>query len=127
MGTTVLLVTHAAHRLSFADYIIALTAQGTISEEGRFSELMSNRGYVASVVARHKPENDAVEEQPGHLGEEKDPSRGDLTAAEEIRPLADIQVYKYYFFAAGWRNTAAFFITIMLFAFLSRFPGNIMA
>ena len=43
---TVLLVTHAVHRLSYADHVVALTAEGTISEEGTFPDLMNSNGYV---------------------------------------------------------------------------------
>ncbi len=124
LGATVVLVTHAVHRLSYADHIIALTAQGTISEEGKFSELINSEGYVASLVARHKPETDGVGEQPAQLMED-DTLKKDATAIEAVvRPLGDIQAYKYYFSAAGRRNTAAFFCTIMLFAFCERFPGE---
>ncbi|KAJ9607943.1 hypothetical protein H2200_008022 [Cladophialophora chaetospira] len=122
LGITVLLVTHAAHRFSFADYIVALTPQGTVAEEGTFPELMSNRGYVASVVARRKIESDANEELPAHPEETKDAKMADPATEGAIRPLGDIQVYKYYFSASGWRNTAVFFIAILFFAFFSRFP-----
>ena len=42
LGTTVTLVTHAAHRLSYADQIIALSVQGTVSEQGTFEQLLVN-------------------------------------------------------------------------------------
>lgn len=126
LGVTVLLVTHAAHRLSYADHIIALTAEGTVSEAGTFSELMKSGGYVSSLAARHKSENEDAEEQVHSAQGTKDADDTDETAPEEVvRPLGDIQVYKYYFASIGWFKTAAFFVLIMSFAFFERFPGEI--
>ena len=84
---TVLLVTHAAHRLSYADHIIALAADGTISEQGTFPKLMSRRGYVSNLAARHKTENEDVNEQPAAARATKD-SDGTRGAApdELVRP-----------------------------------------
>ena len=125
LGVTVLLATHAAHRLSYADHIIALTAQGTISEQGTFPELMNSGGYVAALAARHKLEDERSDERPPSARHAKDSDDAHETASEElVRPLGDIQVYKYYFAAVGWFNTAIFFVLIMSFAFFSRFPGK---
>ncbi|KIW17984.1 hypothetical protein PV08_02270 [Exophiala spinifera] len=124
LGTTILLATHAAHRLSYADYIIVLSAQGTISEEGTFSELMSSEGYISILAARHKPEVESVTLENKILSRNSKPAnenRGDYSQ-EMVPTLGDIQVYKYYFGAIGWLNTAAFVCLIMSFAFFSRFP-----
>jgi ATP-binding cassette subfamily C (CFTR/MRP) protein 1 len=53
LGTTVILVTHAAHRLSYADHIIALSAHGTILEQGKLVDLLADNGYVAGLAARN--------------------------------------------------------------------------
>jgi ATP-binding cassette, subfamily C (CFTR/MRP), member 1 len=124
-GVTVLLVTHAAHRLSYADHIIALAADGTISEEGTFSELMKSGGYVSTLAARHKHEDEDAGEQSRSARDTDDAKSMPETLPEEaVRPLGDIQFYKYYFAAVGWYKTATFFVLIMSFAFFSRFPGE---
>ena len=51
LGTTVILVTHAAHRLSYSDHIIALSVRGTVLEQGKFEQLVVNDGYVAGLAA----------------------------------------------------------------------------
>lgn len=43
---TVVLSTHSVSYLPFADHIIALNENGSISEQGTFQELVVNRGYV---------------------------------------------------------------------------------
>lgn len=126
LKVTVLLVTHAAHRLSYADYIIALSAHGTISEEGTFAELMNSGGYVSTLAARHKAEDGNIDEQPSTTGDLQDSAATHNIAPETpVRPLGDIHVYKYYFAAVGWANTSGFFVLIMSFAFFTRFPGEI--
>ena len=44
LGATIILVTHAAHRLSYADHIISLSAQGSVSEQGKFQHLVVKNG-----------------------------------------------------------------------------------
>ena len=125
LGTTVLLVSHAAHRLSYADHIIALTSDGAVSEAGTFQELMSRGGYISSLSARHKTESGEDTNDKTKPLDAEDPKKSADTAVEEVvRSLGDIQVYKYYFGAVGWRNTAGFFVMIISFAFFSRFPGK---
>ena len=124
-GVTVLLASHAAHRLSYADGIIALGADGAVAEEGTFAELMNRGGYVSSLTARHKEESEdgevqipaAQDTKPLNTAEEPHPG-------EAVRPLGDVKIYRHYFAAAGWLNIAAFFVLITSFAFFSRFPGR---
>lgn len=124
LGVTVILVTHAAHRLSYADHIIALDNKGAISEQGTFDELMKSDGYVSHLSARHKTENGggAIEQPPLPT----DPkSLVPETSAEVIDPpVSDMTVYKYYFEACGWVNTGLFFALLATHAFFLKFPGK---
>lgn len=51
---TVVLSTHSVRYLPFADHIIALNENGTISEQGTFHELVANQGYVYGLNVEDK-------------------------------------------------------------------------
>ncbi|KFY64271.1 hypothetical protein V496_03372 [Pseudogymnoascus sp. VKM F-4515 (FW-2607)] len=125
LGTTVILVTHAAHRLSYADDIIAISHQGTISEQGKFGDLMAASGYVASLAARHMSEDgDAPKEE---AAAEK-PKMGDDTARQNAaddlqRPIGNWATYKYYFTSAGWRNVGVWTVLMVFYSLLLQFPN----
>ena len=124
LGMTVLLATHAAHRLSWADHIVALASDGSVSEQGTFEQLRHNGGYVSSLLARHRSENrEAVDEAPDrhHISSNDYQT---IAAVEPVRPLGDLQVYRYYFTAVGWGKSFAFLALMISFAFFSFFPGK---
>lgn len=127
LGVTVVLSTHAAHRLSFADHIIALSTDGAVAEEGTLSTLINAGGYVSKLVVRHKAESEDAETD---ASESPSTSKQDLQSKEDTAPqqpsriMGDYQVYKFYFGAAGWYKSGVFFILIMSFAFFSRFSGR---
>jgi ATP-binding cassette subfamily C (CFTR/MRP) protein 1 len=124
-GTTVLLATHAAHRLSYADKIIVLDAKGSVCEQGSFSKLMKAGGYVSSLAARHTIEADVKQKEMVTLtknAESSDPAQAN--AADDLnRPVGDWSIYKYYFAAAGYSNTALLLGLLASFAFFLQFPG----
>ena len=67
LHTTVILVTHAAHRLSYADDIIVLSDQGTVLDQGKFGDLIMNNGYVSGLGARYITEaENASKEETAH-------------------------------------------------------------
>ncbi|OBT46506.1 hypothetical protein VE00_03330 [Pseudogymnoascus sp. WSF 3629] len=124
LGTTVILVTHAAHRLSYADNIIALTNQGTISEQGKFGDLMTASGYVASLAARHISEDGDAPQEEAAIAKVK---IGDDTARQNAandlhRPIGNWATYKYYFTSAGWRNVGIWTGLMICYSMLLKFP-----
>lgn len=124
-STTVLLASHAVHRLSYADNIIALNPEGTIAEEGTFTELMGRSGYVSSLAARHKADNREVDDNTDPKQDNKDSTASpDSSPEESLRQTGDVEVYKYYFASIGWTSTAIYTVLIVLFAFFSLFPGK---
>jgi len=117
--TTVLLVTHAVHRLSYSDHIIALDSTGRIAVQGSFEQLRFSGGYVESLAAESKSQNESEENErvipaaavPLFSAEIEDLD----TIAEELgRQTGDFGVYKYYFGSVGWRQTAIFLGLAML-------------
>lgn len=126
LGTTVILVTHAAHRLSYADNIIALTNQGTISEQGKFEDLMAARGYVASLAARHVSEDgDTPQEEAAVVKAKIGDDTARQNAADDLqRPIGNWATYKYYFTSAGWRNVGIWTGLMVCYSMLLKFPGR---
>ncbi|KAF7958001.1 hypothetical protein EAE96_003568 [Botrytis aclada] len=62
LGVTTILVTHAAHRLSYADHIMALGVDGAVAEQGTFYDLIRKTGYVSSLATKHVIEKDTSKE-----------------------------------------------------------------
>ncbi|KFY05556.1 hypothetical protein V492_08453 [Pseudogymnoascus sp. VKM F-4246] len=124
LGTTVVLVTHAAHRLSYADNIIALSQQGTISEQGKFGDLVAANGYVASLAARHKSEDrDAPQEETTIAKTKIGDDTARQNAADDLnRPIGNWDTYKYYFTSAGWRNVGIWTALMICYSMLLQFP-----
>lgn len=110
--TTVILVTHAVHRLPYADHIIALDAHGRIAEQGSFERLRASNGYIASIATKHRYEGSrSNDETEVHLSSTEPQIRiieleGAKTLdADIIRPNGEFSTYKYYFGSIGWSRS----------------------
>ncbi|KAH9248706.1 hypothetical protein BASA83_009436 [Batrachochytrium salamandrivorans] len=81
-GKTVVLVTHQLHFLPEADHVIVM-GNGTIAEQGTFTELMANKSGVLADMMKHYRLDDANDDKTAEAGEktvikaEKDASSGD--------------------------------------------------
>jgi ATP-binding cassette subfamily C (CFTR/MRP) protein 1 len=123
LGTTVLLATHAVHRLSYSDHIIALSGDGQIMEQGSFQQLRNAGGYVQSLAARIKSEESSTAKEKNlHTSTKPEPAKSD--DEEEIEELnrqtGDLALYKYYFSSIGWLATILFFVFVILFVVASK-------
>lgn len=127
LGTTVILVTHAAHRLSYADNIIALSHQGTISEQGKFGDLVAASGYVASLTARHILEDgDAPQKEAAVTKAKTGDDTARQNAADDLqRPIGNWATYRYYFTSAGWRNVGVWTGLMVCYSMLLQFPSRV--
>jgi ATP-binding cassette, subfamily C (CFTR/MRP), member 1 len=122
---TTILVTHAAHRLSYADHIIALGSNGTVAEQGKFEQLTKSGGYVAGLAARHmkgKDDQPKSKAAPVKAEPEKDTAR-DNAEADLNRPMGSWAIYRYYFESVGWRNLSVWIVLMICYSLLTRFPG----
>ncbi|KAJ5701344.1 hypothetical protein N7488_008892 [Penicillium malachiteum] len=113
MGTTVLLATHAVHRLAYADLIIAMDSQGTIAEQGTLEELEANDGYVSLLKARYRSDSDdgtATHQEPQTVQlattELEETPEIETVAAELSRQNGDLSLYAYYLGSVHWASTA---------------------
>jgi ATP-binding cassette, subfamily C (CFTR/MRP), member 1 len=124
MKVTVLLVTHAVHRLSYSHHVIALSNTGRIAEQGSFDLLQNSGGYVQGLAAKLKGEDDSSSEadafenvNPIKLTPTFPAAQEELNAqTEELnRQTGDFQVYKYYFASIGWKYNTLFVGFVVLF------------
>ncbi|KAF5265447.1 hypothetical protein FOXYS1_3738 [Fusarium oxysporum] len=106
-NVTVVICTHSVRNLPLADHIIAL-GNGTVIEEGSFSDLMENKKYVHSLGVKHRDTDSASSD------DEKAMTRvalatapttlpQDVPAAEnKARQQGDFSIYKHYFKSVGF-------------------------
>ena len=121
LGTTVLLVTHAVHRLSYADHIIAMDTRGSIAEQGRLEELEASGGYVSLLKARYRSdtsddEMDAQQKQAAAvvLAGPEDVSGINTMEEELTRQNGDLSLYLYYFGSVHWASTVVWMTCFVL-------------
>ncbi|MCJ1434939.1 hypothetical protein MMC27_004309 [Xylographa pallens] len=115
LGASVLLATHAVHRLSYADHIIAMNESGWIAEQGSLQHLRVAGGYVQSLATEHKVEDrtkvyneiptntDTTLARSGMVG------KVEAEVEELNRQTGEFAVYKYYFSSVGWLSSFVFF------------------
>ena len=125
-GITVVLVSHNARHLHFADYITALGADGHVVEHGTFSELQAESKYVASLVAGNQ------QEETTSTTSSNDSSKAQNTAVAPVAPLqlndkarqvGDIAVYRHYFSLFGPLYMVFFLFTSLTFGFFYNFSS----
>lgn len=108
-GTTVIIATHAVHRLPESDYIIALDRNGKLVEQGSFANLRSGGGYVESLdISSHFSDDEEEKPSlgPGYDTETKN-SKPSTTKSDEDQTLpSDSSVFLYYCKAMRAHNVA---------------------
>jgi len=112
-GVSVLLVTHAVHRLVFADRVVALDVTGKVLEQGSYDTLIKSGGYVQNLAATAKAEHDKEEEDTEAPAAALAPVLLEMTnitheVAELNRQTGEFAIYKYYFSSIGWRLVLIF-------------------
>ncbi|XP_044721310.1 ABC transporter domain-containing protein [Hirsutella rhossiliensis] len=126
-GQTTIVATNAVHRLSAADHIIVLSAQGKIVEQGSYEQLHS--------VSKHGQVDNSERDEPGQaLSRPPDmatrrvaslqPPAQPVTGSQ--RRIGDVTVYKYYVGAVGFWNFALFLFCGAVFVFSLIFPQYLM-
>lgn len=129
-GMAVVLVTHAAHRLPFADAILVLDNQGRLVEQGTFQHLMDHGKYLPSIAAKFSTQDEGSESvEPAItdgfftlLDDEHDEI---LAETDPTRSAGDWTTYMQYFASCGWTNTICFVCGLACFAVFMRMPGMI--
>ncbi|KAK7699574.1 hypothetical protein SLS64_011528 [Diaporthe eres] len=130
---TVVLSTHSVRYLPFADHIIALDENGTISEQGTFQQLVANRGYVYGLNIEHRTDQDFVDGEILQTSATKPaeklkpaaaiaPRNANKAKDEHSRMFGDVQVYKHYFARIGISSQLAFLVSAVAWGFFYSFP-----
>jgi ATP-binding cassette subfamily C (CFTR/MRP) protein 1 len=134
MGITVLLVTHAVHRLSYSNYVIALDPLGRNAEQGSFNNLRSSSGYVKELTSKLRDGDDSsskydvpIVDDPFKLVPAFPVDQDEFNAiTEELnRQTGDFQVYKYYLASIGWKYNIMFIGCVILNAFAKQLANLI--
>ncbi|KAF4440439.1 putative ABC multidrug transporter [Fusarium austroafricanum] len=130
--TTVVLCTHSVKHLPAADHIIALR-DGTIAEQGTFTELMARPGYVYSIGLESSSDNSSVS-TTGSLKEDAqepkfevnmNPPPSATTEASDddgSRQNGDRTVYKHYAKSVGPLIVVLTLLFATFWGFLTNFP-----
>ena len=111
LGTTVLLVTHAVHRLSYADHIIVMQSGGSIAEQGSLEKLKANGGYVTLLNTEYKESADSAtepEQRETNEAQRADSDHSNQAGAvgEEVtRQDGDLGLYLYYLGSVYWASS----------------------
>jgi ABC-type bacteriocin/lantibiotic exporter with double-glycine peptidase domain len=126
MGITVLLVTHAVHRLSYSTHVVALDPLGRSTEQGSFDKLRSSSGYVKELPSKLRDGYDFSSEDdvpivvdPFKLVPTSLVDQDEFNAITEelYRQTGDFQVYKYSFASIGWKYNIMFIGCVILYGF----------
>ncbi|KAL9623731.1 MAG: hypothetical protein Q9160_001961 [Pyrenula sp. 1 TL-2023] len=125
LPTTVILVSHGAHRLPYADHIIALSSDGTIAEQGSWDQLRFSGGYIQGISKGSKElTNKRVESSAPKQSAIIAVADNDMnnTAADLSRKTGDWLVYKYWLSSLGVSSVVIIIITLAVLIFLWKFP-----
>ncbi|QKD49139.2 P-loop containing nucleoside triphosphate hydrolase protein [Fusarium oxysporum Fo47] len=98
LGTTVVCVTNAIHRLAYADHVVALSEHGTVQHQGTFEQLKNDTDYFSGL---HLGQNGAAKEDGESSTANKESTSAPQGPEEETesanRALGELATYGYYF------------------------------
>ncbi|KAM0429988.1 hypothetical protein ACHAPT_005994 [Fusarium lateritium] len=100
MGTTIVCVTNAIHRLVHADHVIALSEQGFILHQGTFEQLKTDTAYFKGLHFEQNgsatDNNDAIAKGPGQSTASGPPAPVEEGQASVGQGLGEFATYGYY-------------------------------
>ena len=118
LKTTIILVTHAVHRLPYADLVVSLDENGRVTEQGSYISLVNGFGYVHNLDVRVKQrQQQRIEEEDGTSAakatKENKPlvatasvNEDDENAQDLIRRTGEWATYKHWFRSSGYLASA---------------------
>ncbi|ETI25244.1 hypothetical protein G647_04618 [Cladophialophora carrionii CBS 160.54] len=134
LKTTVILVTHAVHRLPYADVIVSLDSNGRVTEQGSYANLIDQDGYVHSLEVQFKREPERViEEGTGHEAEAAkggkelpttDTVREDRGLTDDtMRRTGEWATYKHWLKSCGYVSSALSILWATCWVIAAQAPG----
>jgi ATP-binding cassette subfamily C (CFTR/MRP) protein 1 len=126
LRTTVVLVTHAVHRLPYADYVLALGPDGRAAEQGTYESLVTSGGYIQQLSCQFR--RSGSDSQEGALDAVSRIAKPHSSITEEVitnraRTTGDRSTYLYYFKSAGITSSLLSLLWIALFTLGTKLPG----
>lgn len=116
LGATVVLATHSVKQLPQADLILVLEQDGTLAQQGSFSELNVTGRYVQDMKLKLGEESSSHEEDGTGTQEAGESRRIQMpttaAVADESRKTGDWMIYKYYARALGPLGLALFVVLV---------------
>ncbi|KAF4960481.1 hypothetical protein FGADI_923 [Fusarium gaditjirri] len=98
LGTTVVCVTNAIHRLATADHVIALSEHGTVQHQGTFEQLKNDTDYFSGLHLQQNGAAKADGESSKANQESTSAPQGPEEETESAnRALGELATYGYYF------------------------------
>ncbi|ETN39964.1 uncharacterized protein HMPREF1541_06191 [Cyphellophora europaea CBS 101466] len=126
LRTTVVLVTHAVHRLPYADVIVSLDQQGRVSEVGNYIALSNSNGYVHTLDLGLKQWDDGgmddfpKEKPKPSLKVEETQEQG---TEDLLRRTGEWKTWKHWFKSCGYLSSALAFMEGFMWMVLTQTPG----
>ena len=118
------------HRLSEADYIIALDNDGGIDEMGTFDRLNDTDGYTNSLALTHRKPNPPPKNTDNKLailiGGMLPPSTSEARQGTKENHTGDLTIYRYYIDTFGWVNWTIFTSICIMYGFGTAFPSMVL-
>ncbi|KAJ9611765.1 hypothetical protein H2200_004949 [Cladophialophora chaetospira] len=131
--TTVILVTHAVHRLPYADLIVSLGANGQVIEQGTYGNLINQGGYVQSLDVRFKQETERPAEEADDVSENSGAAKGistthtteddDSAVQDGLRRTGEWTTYKHWLRSCGYVSSALSLLWAICWVIAAQAPG----
>ncbi|EGP90793.1 putative ABC transporter [Zymoseptoria tritici IPO323] len=126
LGMIAVLSTYDERSLPDADHIVVLSHNGTISEQGSYSELVATGSYVGNMQTLQHPTGN------GGNTQEDGPPSADIMASSDMLEVAqqdlarrtgDMAVYSYYVKSIGWKLSTIVILSCVIVGFSETFPS----
>ncbi|KAK6505820.1 hypothetical protein TWF481_007711 [Arthrobotrys musiformis] len=126
-GNTIILATHAVHRLPAANQIIVMSKEGSIQSRGTWESLSADSTFVEILRDVNKSETSSTRSGSNHAGINDDQeiphevtphddenARTQATIDDISRKTGDITVYKHYFKSIGLKHSIIFGVLLLI-------------
>jgi ATP-binding cassette, subfamily C (CFTR/MRP), member 1 len=108
--------------ISFADHIIVLGDDGSVTEQGSYSELSTAGGYLESLQTEEKITSSTNLAEDTLDADTRSTAPLVPKANDDSRRTGDLTIYKYYFDTIGWLSWGIFVFLSSAFVFALIFP-----
>ncbi|KAF3941853.1 hypothetical protein ABW19_dt0205581 [Dactylella cylindrospora] len=121
-SNTIVLATHAVHRLPSANHIVVMDKKGFIRSQGTYQSISSDPAFIEILKDAAKGENsnenreginddqDIIHDIAPH---DEEDARREASIDDMTRKTGDMAVYKHYFKSVGWKHSTIFGMLVL--------------